>query len=136
MAYPGIGGSPTSPTGPTQRFFDDLAERRQEPLLQSSSGTLRFDLIDGKAVEHWSVRIEKGKVSVSRKPTKADAVVRLDRALFDRIVTGHENATAATLRGVLVPVGDLRLVMSFQRLFPGPPGAQGGSGARIEEGAR
>jgi putative sterol carrier protein len=136
MANPGISSSATSPTGPTQRFFDDLAERRQEPVLQSSSGTLRFDLVDGSAVEHWSVRIERGKVSVSRKATRADALVRLDRALFDRIVTGQENATAATLRGALVPVGDLGLVTSFQRLFPGPPGAGGGSRAGIEEGAR
>ncbi len=108
----------------TEAFFDALASRGHEPLLQNASGTLRFDLVDGKAVEHWSVAIKKGNVSVSHKEAKADAVVRLDRDLFDRIVSGRENATAAALRGVLVPEGDLGLVLSFQRLFPGPPGAR------------
>lgn len=112
-------------TNATEEFFDALAKRGHEPLLQSASGTLRFDLVEGRGVEHWSVAIKKGDVSVSHKEAKADAVVRLDRDLFDRIVTGRANAMAASLRGVLVPQGDLGLVMSFQRLFPGPPGARG-----------
>jgi putative sterol carrier protein len=109
----------------TEEFFETLAVRGHEPLLQSASGTVRFDLVDGGGSEHWCVAIQKGDVSVSRKRVKADAVVRLDRDLFERIVTGRENAMAAALRGVLVPEGDLGLVMSFQRLFPGPRGAGG-----------
>ncbi len=108
----------------TETFFDELATRGHEPLLQNASGTLRFDLVDGKAVEHWSVAIKKGDVSISHKESRADAIVRLERDIFDRIVTGRENATAAALRGVLVPEGDLGLVLSFQRLFPGPPRAR------------
>ena len=117
-------------TDPTEAFFDALASKGHEPLLQNASGTLRFDLVDGKAVEHWSVAITKGDVAVAHKEAKADAIVRLERDLFDRIVTGRENATAAALRGVLVPEGDLGLVLSFQRLFPGPPGARGGASTR------
>jgi putative sterol carrier protein len=90
---------------------------------------VRFDLVGGGSIEHWSVAIAKGNVSVSRRATKADALVRLDRALFERIVTGRENAMAAALRGVMVPKGDLGLVMLFQRLFPGPPSARGGAKA-------
>jgi len=122
-------GTAKRKTTATEGFFDALAKRGHEPLLQSASGTLRFDLVDGKAVEHWSVAVKKGDVSVSHKEAKADAVVRLDRDLFDRIVTGRENAMAAALRGVLVPEGDLGLVMSFQRLFPGPPTARGAAPA-------
>ena len=105
----------------TEKFFESLATRGREDLLQGSSGTLRFDLADGRAVEHWTVTIESGDVSVSRAKAKADAVVRVDRDFFDGIVSGRENAMAAMLRGVLVPEGDLGLVMSFQRLLPGPP---------------
>ena len=65
--------------------------------------------------------IEKGDVTVSQEDTRADAVVRLDRSLFDGIVTGRANAMAAALRGVVAPEGDLGLVISFQRLFPGRP---------------
>jgi putative sterol carrier protein len=112
----------------TTEFFESLAERGNQPLVQSASGTIRFDLVKGRTVEHWHVAIKKGDVSVSHKETKADAVVRLERGLFDRIVTGRENAMAATLRGVLVPEGDLGLVMLFQRMFPGPPAAKRGRG--------
>jgi hypothetical protein len=40
------------------------------------------------------------------------------------MVIGKANAMAATLRGVIVPEGDLGLVISFQRLFPGPPASR------------
>jgi len=118
----------------TSVFFTRLAERGHEPLLATTTGTLRFDLVSGRRVEHWFVSLKKGDVTVSQKDTRANAIVRLDRAFFDRLVTGRANAMAAALRGVIAPEGDLGLVISFQRLFPGPPasrrrghaGAQGG----------
>lgn len=119
----------------TERFFEALATRGREPLLQGASGTLGFDLVDGGAVEHWCVALKKGDVSVSHEKAKADALVRVNRDLFNGIVTGRENAMAAMLRGVLVPEGDLGLVMSFQRLFPGPPGVRGAAPA-ITRGKR
>lgn len=106
---------------PTGEFFDELAKRGHEPLLESGSGTLRFDLADGKRLEHWFVTINKGDVVVSHKEAKADAIVRIDKVLFDGMATGRVNATAAALRGVLVPEGDLGLLLSFQRLFASPP---------------
>jgi len=107
---------------PTAEFFRELAARGREPLLGNSSGTLRFDLTDdGNHVEHWFVTVTKGDVAVSHKNAKADAVARADKALFDRIASGHENAMAALLRGALIPHGDLGLLLYFQRVFPGPP---------------
>jgi hypothetical protein len=106
---------------PTDAFFADLGERGQEPLLRSVSGTLRWDLLDGPRVEHWYVTIRKGDVHVSHKNAKADAIVRLEKAIFDGMATGTVNAMAAALRGELTGGGDLGLVMHFQRLFPSPP---------------
>jgi putative sterol carrier protein len=60
-------------------------------------------------------------VTLSRRNAKADCVVRLDRKLSDRIVIGEENAMAAVLRGAIRIEGDAGLLLSFQRLFPGPP---------------
>jgi putative sterol carrier protein len=37
------------------------------------------------------------------------------------MVEGKVNAMAAVLRGEVSLEGDLGLVISFQRLFPGPP---------------
>ena len=45
----------------------------------------------------------------------------LERSLFDSMATGKVNAMAAALRGVVAPEGNLGLLVSFQRLFPGPP---------------
>jgi putative sterol carrier protein len=105
---------------PTDTFFADLGGRRHQPLLKSASGIVRFDLIDGERVEHWCVTMDRGEVAVSRKNVRADAVVRLDRATFDGMVSGSVNAIAAVLRGALVAEGDLGLVLLFQRLFPAP----------------
>jgi predicted lipid carrier protein YhbT len=111
----------TQKADPTQAFFDELAQRGHEPLLGAVTGTLRIEVVDGDSSEHWHVDVRKGAVKVSRKNTKADAVVRVPRPLCDKIMSGQENAMAAMLRGELVPEGDLRLTMQFQRLFPGPP---------------
>jgi hypothetical protein len=43
------------------------------------------------------------------------------------------NAMAAALRGALVPQGDLALVISFQRLFPGPAASRAKAGAGSRE---
>jgi SCP-2 sterol transfer family len=109
---------------PTTVFFDDLAARGHEPYLEGASGSIRFDLADGRTIEHWYVKVSKGDVGVSKKDGKADTVVRVDKAFFDRLTQGRENAMAATLRGVLVAQGDLGLVLLFQRIFPGPPGSR------------
>jgi len=107
---------------PTKQFFADLAARGHVPLLKSSSGTLRFDLEGAGRTAHWYVTIRKGDVSVSHDTAEADCVVRTGKELFDRMATGTANATAAALRGLVDTAGDLRLIIQFQRLFPGPPG--------------
>ena len=112
-------------------FFAGLAERGREPLLQNVSGTLRFDLADGEAVEHWHLTIKNGDIAVSRTEAEADAVVRTARVLFEGMAAGRVNAMAAVLRGALVPRGNLARVVSFQRLFPGSavPRAKAGPGS-------
>jgi len=111
---------------PTAAFFTDLAARRHEPLLERASGSIRFDLTNGRKVEHWFVRLKKGDVAVTNKDGKADAIVRVEKSFFDRLAGGRENAMAATLRGVMAVKGDLALVILFQRIFPGPPGSRAG----------
>lgn len=108
-------------TDATTEFFESLATRGHEPLLGNVTGTLRLEVVDGDTLEHWHVAVEKGSMKVSRRNVKASAVVRIPRALCADIASGKANAMAAMLRGELVPEGDLRLIMLFQRLFPGPP---------------
>jgi hypothetical protein len=114
---------------PTGQFFADLAARGHVPLLGSTSGTLRFDLEGGGRTAHWYVTIENGDLRVSHDTAEADCVVRTGKELFDRMASGNANAMAASLRGLVAPVGDLRLLIQFQRLFPGPAGGRTDRGA-------
>jgi len=114
-------------------FFGGLAERGREPLLQNVSGTLRFDLLDGERVEHWYLTVKNGDVAVSHKDAEADATVRTGKALFADMTAGKVNAMAAALRGALVPQGNLALIVSFQRLFPGPAASRANAGPGTQE---
>jgi predicted lipid carrier protein YhbT len=105
----------------TATFFADLEHAGHQPLLEKSSGSLRFELADGKAIERWRVDVNKGDVVVSRKTGAADCVLRAPKLLFQKIASGRENAMAAVLRGALTVEGDIDLLMAFQRILPGPP---------------
>ena len=105
----------------TAEFFDELGRREHVPLLEKTSGTIRVDLKDGKKTERWRIAIAKGDLSVSRHNVAADCVISADRALFDGIASGRTNAVAAMLRGAITVEGDVPLLVSFQRLLPGPP---------------
>lgn len=104
----------------TLDFFRALGERGHEPLLAKATGTIRFDLEVGDGQERWLVAIDKGEVAVSNDGGEADLVVRAPRTLFDRLASGEANPMAALLRGAVELEGDPQLMLSFQRLFPGP----------------
>jgi len=123
-------------TSASATFFEDLGKTGHVPLMQRVKGTMRFDLDDDGGIEHWYVAVDKGDVKVSRRKTAADAVVNTHRALLDDMVQGRVNATAAALRGLISVEGNLGLIMVFQRLFPGPPGARAAKGAAKRKGAR
>lgn len=106
---------------PTTQFFEELRERGYEPRLRQATGTLRFELAKGKTIDRWLVSLRKGDVMVSHKGGDADCIVRADRALFDRLASGELNGVAAVLRGELVAEGNWKLLVLFQRLFPGKP---------------
>jgi len=135
MAATGRTKNPQITTDSVGEFFRGLAERGREPLLQNVSGTLRFELADGERVEHWYLTIKNGDVAVSHKEAEADAVVRTAKVLFEGMTAGRVNAMAAVLRGALVPRGNLALVVSFQRLFPGPAASRAKAGPGGSEGS-
>jgi hypothetical protein len=82
---------------------------------------VRFDLIDNGSVEHWLLKIDHGQVGVSRRNSRADAVLGAEQALFGQVVTGQANAMTAALRGQLRMEGDPLLAVAFGRVLPGPP---------------
>ena len=101
-------------------FFEDLGRRGHEPLLAKVSGRARFELVDDDRVDRWLVAIDNGDVAVAHRGGDAECMIRGDKAMFDRLCRGDENAIAAVLRGALVCTGDIELLFAIQRLFPGP----------------
>jgi putative sterol carrier protein len=104
------------------KFFQELAARGHEPLLEKARGTVRVDLTNGKRTARWLVAIDKGDIAVSHANARADCVIRAEKTLFDGITRGETSAVAAVLRGDIVIEGDRELLVLFQRLFPGPRG--------------
>jgi putative sterol carrier protein len=102
-------------------FFEELGRRGHEPLLAKVTGRVRFDLADGGRPDRWLVAVDRGDATVWHKGGPADCTIRTERALFERLCRGEENAMAAVLRGALVCTGDVELLYAVQRLFPGPP---------------
>ena len=111
-------------TDVTAEFFDDLAQRGHEPLLGNASGTMRFDIANGKKTETWFVRIDKGDLTVSRSGGVADSTLVASKAVFDRLASGKASAVAEALRGTLTIEGDWRLLVLFRRILSGPSTAK------------
>ncbi len=107
--------------GTTVELFEDLAARGHEPLLERVSGSMRFDIRDGRKTDHWTLVVNQGDLSVSRRNVDADCIVTADRPVFESIASGRTNAFAALLRGELVAHGDVPLMVAFQRVLPAPP---------------
>lgn len=103
----------------TERFFEELGRRGNEPCLAGITGRVRFDVVGGRRTEHWLVRIDRGDITVTHRTGQADCTVKGDRELFDRLVRGEDNAMAATLRGALECAGEVDLLLAIQKLFPG-----------------
>ncbi|MFC6022927.1 glycogen debranching N-terminal domain-containing protein [Plantactinospora solaniradicis] len=111
-------------TDTTADFFNQFARRKFEPRLENVSGTIRFDLERGHRLDHWFCEIDDGYMTVSGEVREADCVVQVDKAVFDRLVTGETSPLAAWLRNQIKIHGLAWILRSFERLYPGPPGAR------------
>jgi putative sterol carrier protein len=108
-----------------ERFFQELDEKGHQPLLGKVRGTVRFDLADDdRKVDHWLMTVDHGDFTIRHGEGEAGCTMRTDRRLFEKLITGEENAIAATLRGALVCAGNVELLFAIQRIFPGPPRAR------------
>ena len=104
--------------------FDELAAIGHAPRFENVNATVRFDVMDGGKTQRWLVTVKKGDVQVSRRNAAADLVIRCDRSLADRLVTGKANAMSAVLRGELTVEGSADLLVLIQRLLPRPRAAR------------
>jgi hypothetical protein len=114
-------------TSPTEAFFDELAGRGHVSWFEHEHGALRYEVVDGQYIRPWTVKFDDGDVEVSSQAeSDVDAILRIDRTLFDRAVRGEANLLSAWLRGEINYTGSLELLTQIGRLLPGPPGQTGG----------
>ena len=114
----------------TRRFFDGLAGRGHEPLLERATTSVRFEILDGDRVERHLLRIDDGDLELTDDDQEAHCTFRADAAVFERLASGHRNPMAATLAGELEIHGDVRQLIRVQRLFPDATGRPETAGTR------
>jgi putative sterol carrier protein len=102
----------------TDAFFDRLAQGQSVAVLGSARGSIRFDLRDGRKVEHWRVELGRDGTTVSRSDAPADCVVQLEHTVFDDLTAGRQSPMPALLKGLVGIEGDPELLVRFQRVFP------------------
>jgi hypothetical protein len=120
----------TTMTDPVEEFFNGLAQRGYEPLLQHSTGSIRFDLQDGAVADHWRVTIDHGKVSVGHDDLTADTVVTEDRATFADAVQHRQSMMISILLGQVGLAGNIERLVTFARLFGRQPEMANAQAAR------
>ena len=89
---------PAPADGAASAFFRGAAgpRTRADPEGRVRGAALRPE--PGGILERWYVTIADGNITVGHRGGRADLVVKVDRALLDRIAEGTENAMAAQLR--------------------------------------
>jgi hypothetical protein len=92
------------------------------PLLDRVDGRVRFDVVEGEAVDRIGMTIASGHVTIGPLDDEPDCTIRGTRATMDDLCCGEVNAMAAVLRGTVACAGDVELLFAVQRIFPGPSG--------------
>ncbi|GIJ23687.1 SCP2 sterol-binding domain-containing protein [Micromonospora lutea] len=104
-------------------FFDGLVKGGGR-MLRQVSGTVRFDLRYPDRVDHWTVSIDQGQITVAHgEAPDVDTVIYTDEELFLRMAYGEVKPVSAWLRNDFTADGEFRLVMLLERLFAPPPNA-------------
>ena len=97
-------------------FFEGLPARAVTANLEGLNHSYRFEIAGEGS---WEVRIRDGQIDVSEGAGNgsADATIRASGEVFDRIVSGAQNAATAYMSGKVRVEGDLGAVLKLQRLF-------------------
>ena len=95
-------------------FFEKLPSRVVPEKTAGMNNSYVF-AIDGAGT--WTVRVADGAVTVDEGDTGGDCTISTSAEVFDKIVAGQQNPTAAYMSGKLKIKGDLGAAMKLQKLF-------------------
>jgi hypothetical protein len=119
---------------PTEEFFEQLAHRGYEPRLVRFAGTIRFEVDRDRPAEHWLVRIDQGRIQVTREDGQADLTIKADRAALNRIFGtggGSRDIMAAYVRQAIMVEGNPRMLFVLRIVGESPAGRHPKSMVRI-----
>lgn len=104
-------------------FFEELRNCRHIGALNTTVGTIRFDIRHGDRTHHWRVMVDRGEIIVSPGNGDADGVFEMDEVAFRRLADGATVPFAAFLSNEMGIKGKFAMLVVMQHLFHGAPGA-------------
>jgi hypothetical protein len=110
---------------PTEEFFEQLGRCGYEPRLVRFAGTIRFEVDRDRPVEHWLLKVDQGRVGVTKEDGPADLTVKADRVALNRILGaegGSRDIMAAYVRQAITVEGNPRMLYVLRIIGGSPSG--------------
>ena len=98
-----------------QEFFETLPSRADTSKTADMSNSYVFDI---EGAGQWTVKVENGSVNVAEGAQDADVTISASQEVFQKILSGEQNATSAYMTGKIKLKGDMSAAMKLQKLFP------------------
>ena len=95
-------------------FFEKLPNRVVPKKTTKMNNSFVF-AIEGAGT--WTVKVADGAVTVDEGDTGGDCTISTSAEVFERILGGEQNPTAAYMTGKLKVKGDMGAAMKLQKLF-------------------
>ena len=100
--------------GTVQEFFETLPSRADTSKTAGMTNSYAFDI---EGAGQWTVKVEDGSIHVVDGIDEADVTISASQEVFQKIVAGEQNPTAAYMSGKLKVKGDMGQAMKLQKLF-------------------
>ncbi|KAK5851455.1 hypothetical protein PBY51_023008 [Eleginops maclovinus] len=114
---------PTSSTvppsgGPIENTFDAIKAVINEDVVKMTQGIYQFDL-SGENAGVWFLDLKSGAggAGQGQPPVKADVVMTMDSADFNKMFAGQLKPTLAFMGGKLRIKGDMALALKLEQLM-------------------
>jgi putative sterol carrier protein len=102
-------------SGTVQEFFETLPSQADTSKTAGMNNSYAFDI---EGAGQWTVKVEDGSVRVVEGADEADVTISASEEVFQKIISGEQNPTAAYMTGKLKLKGDMGAAMKLQKLFP------------------
>jgi putative sterol carrier protein len=101
--------------GTVQEFFATLPSEADTSKTEGMNNSYAFDI---EGAGQWTVKVEEGSVHVVEGAEDADVTISASEEVFQKILSGEQNPTAAYMTGKIKLKGDMGAAMKLQKLFP------------------